>query len=160
MEEQLIRKVVWTFHKKYPEIGYEELFAEARMYYLVTETEFKQRGATMSTLAWLCLHNHLITFCNKYRRIEVAPCGDQQWAWNLPSHFVAADIIILFRESLLSNLSQQALEVCKLIFNSPVEFFPIPNIVDHLKEAGWGIEEIKSAFREIKKFLKNSPQKV
>jgi hypothetical protein len=156
-EQKLIKRMAYRFSQRNPYIDYEDILSEAYVAYLQMKKRYrKKRGASKDTLAWLALHRHLIWFCQ--RQAKMPETRDDSFFIHMESLFPSAEEIASFREMLTNNLSQEAKQVCKLIFDTPTEFFPLTNLEEILEEGGWGWVKIKTSFREIRRLLRTRAQ--
>ena len=135
MKKQIIENIATYFYKRNLELEIEDLLSVAGLAYLYMERSAKRRGKRLrNRYVWQGMSKQLITFCNKQKRVEPE---DPSFFNLMESPYAPADEIVYFKEMLLDNLSRQALEVVKLIFNSPAEFIPLPTLTKRLKRRGW-----------------------
>ncbi len=160
MDTDLICRVVWSFIRKYPDLEFDELFAEACLAWLEAAPRFDPNKGRRSTYFWHVISNRLTSLL----RIRHSR-GDREILTNdagpLGSSPSPEDELIKqesWRE-MIDQLSPEGRLICEMVFSEELDL-PISRprscrgiIARALKDRGWSWGSIWGGFREIQKAL-------
>ncbi len=143
----LIRKIAWSYART-TGLEFEELFSVAAIGYTEALNSFDPSKSCFSTWAWINMSHQLNDFLLKQPTDDLI---DKKEPSSPEQEFS-------FKES-IQSLSQEAQQVCKMIFESPAEYISHApklsrgKIKDELREKGWSWSQIWRSFKEIKSIL-------
>ena len=143
----LIRKIAWSYTKT-TGMEFEELFSVAALGYTKALNSFDSSRSCFSTWVWINMSRELNDFLLKESKKDNIPNKES----------INPEQEVSFKES-IQSLSQEAQQICKMIFNSPAEYVSHApklsrgKIKDELREEGWSWSQIWKSFREIKSVL-------
>ena len=148
----LIRKEAWKRAQKHPGLKFDELVSQGNLAYWLAVKTWDPTRASFSTHLWWRIKDEM-----NADPIGLAQCEEEQ-----------VDDIDLHRavafKLALAKLSEEAQEVCSLIFNSSAELCDFTassirvvriNIKRYLSSMKWPWKKINQAMTEIKEMLKN-----
>ena len=144
--ENLIRKIAWSFHRS-TGIDFDDLFQEAFIAYTKAMESYNPKKGKISTYVWFCISSHLKNYINENKK-QAGFCTSMEEV-NL-NH--KSDIqTIPFWE----KLNQEAIEITNIIFTAPKLFMDEPikkiedKITDILLSRGWGMKKIRLGIQNL-----------
>ncbi len=167
----LIRKIAWSYVRRYPGADFDDLFGEACLAYLEARGRYNPDKAKESTFIWHVVNNHLKDFIGGIRRrveVEILTDADNLLmdseemgtAFPLRDPVPSPEQVLLTEErwnETKAGLSAEALRVCDIALNGKEIYLPMDKpklcrgiLRRALREIGWKWEKIWNAFRELK----------
>lgn len=142
----LIRKIAWSYVHT-TGLEFEELFSVAALGYTKALNSFNPNKSCFSTWAWTNMSHELNDFLSKEPKDDL-----------INKESINPEQEYSFKES-IQSLSQEAQQVCKMVFESPAEYISHApklsrgKIKDELRSEGWSWSQIWRSFKEIKSTL-------
>lgn len=136
-------------------IEVEELVSEAYLEYLIWEPRYDPEKSARSTFAWMVMEGKMRDLA---ARAKNAPVADSEYIETCASLAGNPETRYLFLDS-LRELSTDAFEVCRMIFEAPLTFIQDTprasrkTLADFLRTQGWTFVRIENVIRELKHFL-------
>jgi RNA polymerase sigma factor (sigma-70 family) len=181
-----ITKIVKSWHNRRPDIDIDDLRQEAYLAFCQAVEGYDESKGTFITYMWRCINNQIIYFV-KTGRTQI-PC-EGKYTHNSVKALPDCDLIgwndLLdsdrdndylsvsqdnnayqpdFFSTCLNNLGEDALDIIKLIFDTPqdlLDMIPVnfslglrKGILEkYLRNKGWAGNKVKFAFKEIEKAI-------
>lgn len=145
----LIRRIAWSYTNT-TGLDIDDLFSVAAIGYVEALNTYNPEKSNFSTWAWIKMSNELNNFLLKESK------QDQDNA--VSKEPINPEQEFSFKET-IQSLSQEAQQVCKMIFDSPAEYISHTpklsrgKIKDELRKKGWSWNSIWRSFKEIKSVL-------
>lgn len=176
--EKLLHGIAWSFHKT-TGIPEEDLFSEACYIFVSTYPKYDPEKSKLTTYLHNVVSNRLKNFCANQNKIKTVGFNenigyetenedmnilDATECFDIPDE--SADVEENADRFSVERLSEPAREICRLIFESPLEFSEclmsngrskIYKVIEFLnKKHGWLLKEINPAIDEIRQCLRNA----
>lgn len=186
-----ITKIVKSWHNRRPDIDIDDLRQEAYLAFCQAVEGYDESKGTFITYMWRCINNQIIYFVKtgrtqipcegKYTHNSVKALPDcdlvnwDDFSCNLDKPNNDNDYLSNIRQdnssyrpdffsTCLNNLGEDALDIVKLIFDTPqdlLDMIPVDfglglkkGILEkYLKNKGWTGSKVKFAFKEIEKAI-------
>lgn len=145
----LIRKIAWSYARTTTGIEFDELFSIAAIGYSKALNTHDPEQSCFSTWTWINMTRQLNDFISSQK-------PDPEYNG---INSVTPEQEVSFKEN-IQSLSQEAQQVCKMIFDSPAEYISHApklsrgKIKNELREKGWSWSQIWGTFKEIKSLIK------
>jgi len=157
----LIHKLTHKFHNR-TGIEYEDLFSEACLIYAKAINHYDPDKAKEITFIWNCINNGLIDYCLRDKHENEVEL-DENTIFDHKNNPEKELINKEFKSLFLSKLSEEAKEVCQIIFESPGEFLEVMSpkarrglLIKKLRKMEWTWKSIWDSIKEIKTILNES----
>jgi len=157
----LIHKLTHKFHNR-TGIEYEDLFSEACLIYAKAINHYDPNKAKETTYIWHCINNGLIDYCFRDKHENEVEL-DENTIFDYKNNPEEELINKEFKSLFLSKLSEEAKEVCQIIFESPGEFLEVMSpkasrglLIKKLRKMEWTWKSIWDSIKEIKTILNES----
>jgi RNA polymerase sigma factor (sigma-70 family) len=135
----LIRKIVWSFHKSTRK-SFDDLFQEGYIGYMHAIKTYDPDKSSFSTHAWNCISCKILDYLKKEKRIT--------------NHVEIVDDLLKYDSchtpsTFLENLPQESIDIAMLIFMRPKPFVTKTKqkarqqVYTMLKNDNWSKEKIK-----------------
>lgn len=165
--KELAEQLSHRFDNDAEETLYDELLSEGFLGLSVAAKIEDIENIEVAGWVWRTIKHEMFNYINSrhiiQREVHLEDIIDDPF--ELRSHMLNPEEALLLKEhniefpDKLMTLSEEAKQVCRMVFESPEEFFSnAPKmargvIFRKLREFGWKWEQIWSSFTEIKKFL-------
>ncbi len=158
----LIRKSVWGYIKKNPDLGFsdfDDLFAEACLACVEAQAKYDPERGKESTFIYHVVNNRLSTITQrKSRATYILGWFEEEGDREDPVPNPERQMIIAEEwQELYNSLSPKAKKICELVLNDPCidEVMESPKLyrgelVRQLKENQWSWGSIWGSFKELK----------
>jgi len=161
--QKIVYKLSWSFSKTY-RIDFHELVCVAQeAYFLALRNYDPVRKASQSSVIWIYIQNALIDYCtNEKKQSQIkATIPFPEKSSDAQSYEYQANMQFPLPTRFL-ELSVEAQQVCKIIFEAPEEFLTSTAKTAraamesylHSKK-GWPYARIEGTFKEIRMFLQS-----
>ena len=147
----LIRKIVWSFHRT-TNIEWDDLFQEAALAYLEAERTYNPKKGKITTHAWYCITNRLKNYIKEQEEYKGRKHGEELCSIEdvvLTKH--PAQIASDFWEA----LTEDAKDIANIVLSTPKKFVYSTTeqnkrrIWNVLTFRGWHKHRIKNGLQDI-----------
>ncbi len=163
--KNMLRKLAWSFNRT-TGLPFEDLLSSAYLAFCHSLKTYNPDKGKFSTYLYHTARTRLVDHCNVSHYWKEDMSGYQPQApdlleaqLKLNPNYQDPESAAIFKDS-IENLSSEAQEICKMIFESPQEFLVVNKpklsrgrVKEVLREMGWSWSQIWSGFREIKTAL-------
>jgi RNA polymerase sigma factor (sigma-70 family) len=161
----LVRKIAWKYAKKFPGAEFDELFSEACLAYLEAEEKYDMDKAQNSTFMWHVISNHLQNVLMKQavRSKRQHPICFEDLEAHMFDTSANPEMALIKKEeweSFMTQLSDPAQTVCRIIMSDLNVFLPIGTpkkcrgaVKEAMRELGYTWDSIWNSYAEIKEAL-------
>jgi DNA-directed RNA polymerase specialized sigma24 family protein len=165
----MMKRLAYSFHST-TGLPFDELLSSAFLAFAHCRQTYDPNKAAFSTYLYHAAKTRMIDFCHSAYHINLEDPNmkrqpsspylyEAAMALSHQTNHQDPEYLCMFKDS-LKNMSEEAQQVCEMIFESPAEFLAQSKpklsrgvVYRKLREKGWSWSKIWNSFREIKSTL-------